>query len=166
MVSDPSKKDCNEGLCHLFVVILYTSYSRICEFKNLLVWKIFASGNWMREHDFPELNSGCSVQSSVHQTYIIIIIIFLIIIMVTLVCMGCHNKILQTVELRQQIFISSAGWYPRSRWWLGWFLVNPLLLPCIGHLSLCLCMTFLLCTCARESSLFLPLLIRMPVLSD
>ena len=96
----------------------------------------------------------------------LLLLLFFIIIMVTLVCMGCHNKILQTMELRQQTFISSAGWYPRSRWWLGWFLVNPLFLPCIGHLSLCLCMTFILCTCARESSLSLPLLIRMPVLSD
>lgn len=133
MVSDPSEKGWNEDLCHPFVVILYTFYSKwiqkslglknICIWHLVIGWRNMTFLSWILVVQFRPLFTRPRF------------FFFLIIFIVTLVCMGCHKYYrLQSLDNRHLFSRSPAGWYPRSRWLLGWFLVNPLFLPCVGHL--------------------------------
>ena len=127
MVSDPSEKGWNEDLCHPFVVILHTFYSRwiqkslglknICIWRLVIGWRNMTFLSWILVVQFRPLFTRPRF------------FFFLIIFIVTLVCMGCHKYYrLQSLDNRHLFSRSPAGWYPRSRWLLGWFLVNPLFL--------------------------------------
>ena len=88
-----------------------------------------------------------------------------------LVCLGCHNKILQTGWIKQQKFIShsSGGWEVQDQVDVKvGFILRPLLFTCRWSPSPCMLIWPLLCAHVKRERMnsLLSLLIRAPILLD
>lgn len=88
---------------------------------------------------------------------------------IVFVCWGCHNRLPQTGWLKQQSFISYGSKSLKSKIKMASELVSgEASLPDLwtATMSLCSHMSFTVCTNRERPLVFLPLFIRIPVLSN